>query len=76
MKGILEILATPPTGFVVLIVIGLLLRGGWRRTHYVILPFMFGPTCGPPRPSALYGSLSARWQSLFLEWRPHSSLGH
>jgi uncharacterized SAM-binding protein YcdF (DUF218 family) len=26
-----EILALPPTGFVVLIVVGLLLRGGWRR---------------------------------------------
>ena len=31
VKGVLEALALPPTGFVVLIVIGLLLRGGWRR---------------------------------------------
>jgi uncharacterized SAM-binding protein YcdF (DUF218 family) len=31
MKGILETLALPPTGFVVLIVVSLLLRGQWRR---------------------------------------------
>jgi uncharacterized SAM-binding protein YcdF (DUF218 family) len=31
MKGILEALALPPTGFVVLIVTGLLLRGRWHR---------------------------------------------
>ena len=31
MRGVLLTLAMPPTGFVVLIVIGLLLRGGWRR---------------------------------------------
>jgi uncharacterized SAM-binding protein YcdF (DUF218 family) len=31
MRGILITLAMPPTGFVVLIVAGLLLRGGWRR---------------------------------------------
>lgn len=31
MRGVLITLALPPTGFVVLIVIGLLLRGGWRR---------------------------------------------
>jgi uncharacterized SAM-binding protein YcdF (DUF218 family) len=31
MKAILETLALPPTGFVVLIVAGLLLRGRWRR---------------------------------------------
>jgi len=34
MKGIVEILALPPTGFVVLVVIGLLLRGGWRGFGY------------------------------------------
>jgi uncharacterized SAM-binding protein YcdF (DUF218 family) len=31
MKGVLETLVLPPTGFVVLIVAGLLLRGQWRR---------------------------------------------
>lgn len=31
MRGVLLTLAMPPTGFVLLIVIGLLLRGGWRR---------------------------------------------
>jgi len=31
MRGSILALAIPPTGFVVLIVIGLLLRGGWRR---------------------------------------------
>jgi uncharacterized SAM-binding protein YcdF (DUF218 family) len=31
MKGFILALAIPPTGLVVLIVIGLLLRGGWRR---------------------------------------------
>lgn len=31
MRGILLTLAIPPTGFVVLIVVGLLLRGGWQR---------------------------------------------
>jgi uncharacterized SAM-binding protein YcdF (DUF218 family) len=31
MRGILITLAMPPTGFVVLIVAGLLLHGGWRR---------------------------------------------
>ena len=32
MKHILLALALPPTCFVVLIVIGLLMRGAWRRT--------------------------------------------
>lgn len=31
MKSVLEALVLPPTGFVILIVIGLLLRGGWQR---------------------------------------------
>ena len=31
MRGILLTLAIPPTGFVVLIVVGLLLHGGWQR---------------------------------------------
>jgi len=31
MKAIIETLAIPPMGFVVLLVLGLLLRGGWRR---------------------------------------------
>ena len=31
LRGALEALALPPTGFVVLIVVGLLLRGGWSR---------------------------------------------
>ncbi|MDR3532538.1 MAG: YdcF family protein [Rhodopila sp.] len=31
MRGIILTLAMPPTGFVVLILIGMLLRGGWRR---------------------------------------------
>jgi uncharacterized SAM-binding protein YcdF (DUF218 family) len=31
MKGVVEALALPPTGFVILIVAGLLMRGRWRR---------------------------------------------
>ena len=31
LRGTLEALALPPTGLVVLILVGLLLRGGWRR---------------------------------------------
>jgi uncharacterized SAM-binding protein YcdF (DUF218 family) len=31
MKGVVEALALPPTGFVILIVAGLLMRGGWLR---------------------------------------------
>jgi uncharacterized SAM-binding protein YcdF (DUF218 family) len=32
VKGVLEALGLPPTCFIVLIVVGLLLRGGWHRT--------------------------------------------